>query len=47
MTEEGKSVPLDEISEFWLENARSLLKDSVKSIEDTAKQIITVCGILE
>ena len=47
MNEEGKSVPMDEISEFWLENARSLLKDSIKSIEDTAKQIIAVSGILE
>jgi hypothetical protein len=32
---------------FWKENAKGLLGESVKSIEETAKQIIGVAGILE
>jgi hypothetical protein len=32
---------------FWKDTARGLLGDSIKSIEETAKQIIGVTGILE
>jgi len=32
---------------FWRENAKSMLKGSIESIESTAKQIIAICGILE
>jgi len=32
---------------FWKDNAKALLGESIKSIEETAKQIIGVAGILE
>lgn len=32
---------------FWKDNAKNLLGESIKSIEETAKQIIGVAGILE
>ena len=32
---------------FWRDNAKSMLKGSIESIESTAKQIIAICGILE
>lgn len=33
--------------EFWRDNAKKMLGGSIESIENTAKQIIVVCAILE
>ncbi len=37
----------DEVREFWRQNTRDLVRESVKSIEETAKQLIGVVSILE
>jgi hypothetical protein len=38
---------LEENRNFWRENARTVLTESIKSIEETARQIIVANGILE
>ena len=38
---------VDETREFWRELARETVKGSVTSIEETAKQLIGITGILE
>jgi hypothetical protein len=38
---------VDETYKFWREIARETVKNSATSVEETAKQLITVIGILE
>lgn len=38
---------LDENRDFWRENARSLLSKSIKSLEESSRQLIVTTGILE
>ena len=38
---------LEEARAFWRETGRELVKESIKTIDETARQIITVAGILE
>jgi hypothetical protein len=52
--ERQKGLPDDQLPalsdpslKFWKDNAKTLLTESVKSLEETAKQIIAVAGILE
>lgn len=52
--EKQKDLPEDQLPvladpslKFWKDNAKALLAESVKSLEETAKQIIAVAGILE
>ena len=52
--EKQKGLPDDQLPvladpslKFWKDNAKVLLTESVKSLEETAKQIIGVAGILE
>jgi hypothetical protein len=40
-------VLADPSLKFWKDNAKALLAESIKSLEETAKQIIAVAGILE
>src|SRR5687767_8579567 len=37
---------LEEACAFWRETGRELVKDSIKTIDETARQITTVAGIL-
>ena len=37
----------DELKKFWRDAGRELVKTSIDSLEDVAKQIVTVTGILE
>jgi len=39
--------PLDSVMEFWMNQGKGMISESIKSIEDAAKQIIVVAGILE
>ncbi|MGB2697031.1 MAG: hypothetical protein WBD28_04125 [Candidatus Zixiibacteriota bacterium] len=41
------SSPLNDVMEFWMNQGKGMIKESIKSIEDAAKQIIVVAGILE
>ena len=45
----GEELPIapDPNLQFWKDTAKGLLGESIKSIEETAKQIIGVAGILE
>ena len=45
--EELKNDASESPMKFWRDNAKSMLKGSIESIESTAKQIIVICGILE
>jgi len=45
--EEQKNDAPESPMKFWRDNAKSMLKGSIESIESTAKQIIAICGILE
>jgi hypothetical protein len=38
---------IDEARAFWRETGRELVRDSIKTIDETARQIIAVAGILE
>jgi len=38
---------LPEIMDFWRENGRDIVKQSIESLDQAAKQILTVAGILE
>jgi len=39
--------PVTSVDKFWLETGESLLKDSVPSLENAAKQLIAVTSILQ
>ena len=43
--EDDPSLPA--LREFWLEMGKGLVKESIKTIDETARQIITIAGILE
>ena len=45
--DEALPVAPDPNLKFWKDTAKGLLGESIKSIEETAKQIIGVAGILE
>ena len=47
LKDEDLPVAPDPNLKFWKDTARGLLGESIKSIEETAKQIIGVAGILE
>lgn len=47
MDEEKVAGLTESPMKFWRDNAKSMLKGSIESIESTAKQIIAICGILE
>lgn len=38
---------IEEARAFWRETGRELVRDSIKTIDEAARQIITVAGILE
>lgn len=38
---------IEETRQFWRETGRELVRESIKSIDETARQVITVAGILE
>jgi hypothetical protein len=38
---------LEDASAFWRETGKELVRQSIKTIDDTARQIIAVAGILE
>jgi len=38
---------LPAVRDFWLEMGRGLVKESIKTIDDTARQVIAIAGILE
>jgi uncharacterized membrane protein len=44
--EEIPVVPT-ELNPFWKQNAEKLVGESISSVEDTAKQFVTVTGLLE
>src|SRR5689334_17873761 len=43
---EPPDLNLDEARAFWRETGRELVKQSIKTIDETARQIIAVAGIL-
>jgi myo-inositol-hexaphosphate 3-phosphohydrolase len=45
--EEGIPIVLSESNPFWKQNAEKLVGESISSVEDTAKQFVTVTGLLE
>ena len=47
LSDEGLPIAPDPNLKFWKDTAKGLLGESIKSIEETAKQIIGVAGILE
>ena len=47
LSDEELPIAPDPNIKFWKDTAKGLLGESVKSIEETAKQIIGVAGILE
>jgi hypothetical protein len=47
LSDEELPIAPDPNLKFWKDTARGLLGESIKSIEETAKQIIGVAGILE
>jgi hypothetical protein len=47
LSDEDLPIAPDPNLKFWKEIGRGLLGESIKSIEETAKQIIGVAGILE
>ncbi len=47
LSDEELPIAPDPNLKFWKDTAKGLLGESVKSIEETAKQIIGVAGILE
>ena len=47
LDEEALPIAPDPNLKFWKDTAKGLLGESIKSIEETAKQIIGVAGILE
>ena len=44
---EPPDANLEEARSFWRETGRELVRESIKSLDETARQIITVAGILE
>ena len=46
-SDEELPIAPDPNLQFWKDTAKGLLGESIKSIEETAKQIIGVAGILE
>jgi hypothetical protein len=36
-----------ELEKFWIETGRGMLRDSIKSLDETARQVIGVAGVLE
>lgn len=38
---------LDALRAFWLEAGKTLVKDSLKTLDETARQVIAVAGVLE
>lgn len=47
LSDEELPIAPDPNIKFWKDTAKELLGESIKSIEETAKQIIGVAGILE
>jgi len=47
LSDEEPPVAVDPNLKFWKDTAKGLLGESIKSIEETAKQLIAVAGILE
>jgi len=47
LSDEELPIAPDPNLKFWKDTAKGLLGESVKSIEETAKQIVGVAGILE
>jgi len=47
LSDEELPIAPDPNLKFWKDTAKGLLGESIKSIEETAKQIIGVAGILE
>lgn len=45
--EGGIPVVTTESNPFWKQNAEKLVGESISSVEDTAKQFVTVAGLLE
>lgn len=46
-TDEEIPVVLTEPNPFWKQNAEKLVGESISSVEDTAKQFVTITGLLE
>ena len=46
---EEKEVPVvtPEPNPFWKQNAEKIVGESISSVEDTAKQFVTITGLLE
>ncbi len=46
---EEKEIPVEvaEPNPFWKQNAEKIVGESISSVEDTAKQFVTVTGLLE
>ena len=45
--EEEVPVVMPEPNPFWKQNAEKLVGESISSVEDTAKQFVTITGLLE
>ena len=45
--EEVPVIVLTEPNPFWKQNAEKLVGESISSVEDTAKQFVTITGLLE
>lgn len=48
-SENDEEIPvvLTEPNPFWKQNAEKLIGESISSVEDTAKQFVTITGLLE
>lgn len=44
---EQQSDLVDETRGFWREVARDMVRDSIQTVDETGKQIVTITGILE
>jgi hypothetical protein len=45
LSEDDPTIPA--IRDFWLERGKGLVKESINTIDETARQIIAIAGILE
>lgn len=45
--EEEVPIVMPEPNPFWKQNAEKLVGESISSVEDTAKQFVTITGLLE
>ena len=44
---EVTAAPVTDLDLFWLEIARGIVKDSIGSLEDAARQLITAVTLVE